>query len=436
MRLPDFILANVEPIVNEWQSVALAIWPGRSAEGLTLNGHAADILIAVANEMIAPTARPLAGGRKKGSGKSRQRMRGTASDLAEAVPDTQAVGSLTSGFQPNELVVEYRALRASVIQLWLDSTPEPDPDAMRDIMRMNEVIDQLLEESIAGFVRRMNASRECFLGIIGHDLRNPLSTANMIAHMLEKSTKTDSQFLRMASILRASVVAMDRLIRDLLDFTGTRLGARMTVASRPMDLLSLCREVIAGMQDANPSRRFILAPTAESELAGEWDEERLRQLITSLMANAIQHGFESSPITLTATSTDFGVHLEVHNFGPSIPEEMLGVIFDPISRRHGRGTGLPVGSVGLGLYIAWEVANAHGGSITVASAREETVFSVKLPRHHSEVPARGLECRATKRSKTKACVGLSAVSPQPPPTWSRGPRTPRPSPPATSPATA
>ncbi len=282
-----------------------------------------------------------------------------------------------------ELVAEYRALRASVIQLWISSIPEAGPHVGQDIIRFNEAIDQSLAESIASFADKVDASREYFLGILGHDLRSPLAAATLFAYLLAESTTLDPDSRHMATVLRSSLDAMNHLVRDILDFTGARLGARMEVRPGPMDLLPLCHEVLAELRSVHPARAFVFTEP-EGDTTGRWDSGRLRQLISNLLGNAVQHGSDTRPVTLTATLSADEALLAVHNFGPPIPEEKVSVIFDPMKRHQASGRAerhAPAGSVGLGLYIAREVVNAHGGSITVVSAGEETTFTVRLPRH-------------------------------------------------------
>lgn len=380
MRLADFILTNVELIVEEWESFARSIWPGPTPSTPILRDHAADMLCAVARDMMSSQTETQQSEKSMDHGEGGQSQRGNSSDRVDDASNLHARNRLASGFELRELVAEYRALRASVLQLWLGSSPEANPHDMKDVIRFNEGIDQSLAESIACFVQAVDTSRECFLGILGHDLRSPLAGATMLAYMLAESTTLDSESLEMTASLCTSLDAMDHLIRDLLDFTGTRLGARMEVAPCPMDLQPLCREVLAEVKAGHPSRKFIFLSPVEETLAGEWDSQRLRQVISNLLRNAVQHGFANTPITLSASSTEEGIRLDFRNFGPAIPEEMLGVIFEPMRRLQNPETPVHIGSVGLGLYIVREVVHAHGGTVHVVSASEETVFTIRLPR--------------------------------------------------------
>jgi len=382
MRLADFILTHSEAILKEWESFARSIWPGPAASRSVLRDHAGDMLKAVALEMKTSQTEAERSAKSKGLAETLQGAGDAASERVDKASHLHALSRLSSGFELRELVAEYRALRSSVIHLWILTVPEAGAQEMQDITRFNEAIDQSLAESISSFAEKVDASREYFLGILGHDLRNPLCSATLLAHLLAESTTLDPRSLQMAVTMRSSLDAMNLLIRDILDFTGARLGARMAVDPKPMDLLPLCREVLAEMQAIHPARTFEFSAQGD-RLDGTWDSGRLRQLISNLMGNAVQHGSATTPITLSASCNDDDVHLAVHNFGPPIPEEKLGVIFDPMKRHGSESTeqSTTLGSIGLGLYIAREVATAHGGSITVASSGQETTFTVQLPRH-------------------------------------------------------
>ncbi|MEX2579274.1 MAG: HAMP domain-containing sensor histidine kinase [Verrucomicrobiales bacterium] len=380
MRLPDFILAQIEPILEEWESFARSIWPGPMASRVVLRDHGADMLRAVALEMKSHQTASQQSDKSKGRADDGSSQKGKSSDKVDAASNQHALSRLASGFELRELVAEYRALRSSVLKLWTQSMSEPNARDIEDIIRFNEGIDQLLTESIASFARSVDGSRDCFLGILGHDLRSPLTSATLFAHMLEESKTLDPKSLQMATTLCHSLDAMNLLVRDLLDFTGNRLGAKMEVSPQQMDLRPLCEEVLNEIRAIHPKRTLVFNAEGDGDLAGEWDGRRLRQLISNLLGNAVQHGCADSPITLTATPKAAEVQLTVHNRGATIPEDILGAVFDPMRSRQTGEHSVPAGSVGLGLYIAREVANAHGGSIAVASADEETVFTVQLPR--------------------------------------------------------
>jgi signal transduction histidine kinase len=221
-----------------------------------------------------------------------------------------------------------------------------------------------------------------FLAILAHDLRNPLNAMTMSAAVLTETAAQDPDSADLASQISASAAAMGRMIGDLLDFTASGLGATMPVSPAPVDLAPLCREVVDETRAAHPRRT--LRYEAHGDLTGQWDAARLRQVVSNLLGNAVQHGGDAAPIELTARGAASDVRLVVRNGGPPIPPDALHTIFDPLvrgesfdARKHRRP-----GSIGLGLYVAREVVAAHGGTIDVTSSADAgTVFTVTLPRH-------------------------------------------------------
>jgi signal transduction histidine kinase len=155
----------------------------------------------------------------------------------------------------------------------------------------------------------------------------------------------------------------------------------MPLSPAATDLGHLCREVVDEMRAAHPTRTFRFDP--HGDLAGEWDGARLRQVVSNLLGNAVQHGGGAGPVDLAVGGEDSDVRVTVRNQGPPIPRDDVATIFEPLVRgpsAESRGPRRP-GSLGLGLYIAREVVAAHGGTIDVQSSAEDgTAFTVRLPR--------------------------------------------------------
>ncbi len=156
----------------------------------------------------------------------------------------------------------------------------------------------------------------------------------------------------------------------------------MPVSPAPMDLGTLCRAVFAEYRSSFPER--VIRFESEGDLTGNWDSDRLRQMVSNLVGNAVQHGAEDAPIDLKVTGETAEVVLLIHNGGLPIAPGELAKIFEPLIR--GSSAGRPKanrpGSIGLGLYIAREIATSHGGTIDVTSSQEAgTSFTVRLPRH-------------------------------------------------------
>lgn len=379
MRLPDFILENIEPILLEWEAFARSIWPGPATDPLTLRDHGDDILKATARDMKSVQTASQQEEKSKGEGQACQN-----SNRVNGASDVHAVERVRSGFDVLAVVSEYRALRASVIRLWRESSPLTDLRDLDDLTRFNESIDQSLTEAVRSYTVRVDRSRQMFLAILGHDLRNPLTSVIMSGQMLAEPGRVDPKSADLASHIAASGNAMKRMIGDLLDFTGNGLGAAMPVSPVRMNLNALCEEVVEEIRAAHPHRNIHFQ--SHGDLHGDWDAGRLRQMVSNLLGNAVQHGDPSTAVDLSATSDGGDVLMNFHNDGAPIDPSALGTIFDPLVRGSAieSESDRETGSIGLGLYIAREVAVAHGGSIVVTSSTEEgTTFCVRLPRHRA-----------------------------------------------------
>ena len=305
---------------------------------------------------------------------------GSESERLDHASQEHAIARLADGFNLIEVVSEYRALRASVIQLWRTAFHDADERDLRDLSRFNESIDQSLAEAVRSYTNRVDESRELFLATLGHDLRAPLNAMMLSAEVLSRSGQLDDENTQIASRMAASGRAMAGMIHDLLDFTRTRLGAGMPLSVAPLDLSSLCQEVLGEFRAAHPDRSLHFESVGD--LCGQWDAARLRQVLSNLVGNAIEHGDETAAIEVLARSEGSKVLLTVANQGPVIESSALPTLFDPFVR----ATSMPRsnkrrGGTGLGLHIAREIVIAHGGMIAVASSvATGTVFTVRLPR--------------------------------------------------------
>jgi signal transduction histidine kinase len=376
MRLADFIESNVEKILAEWEIFARSIGAGEHLDQLALRDHAGQILQATARDMKSPQTVAARANKSKGLDRPRE------NDALDGASDAHAVDRLGLGFDMLEVISEYRALRASVLQLWRDSAPDADERDVDDLTRFNESIDQSLSKAVASYSKRIDQARDMFLAILSHDLRNPLNSIGMTAHMVPLVVNDSAGAQACSHQITRSVSVMERMISDLLDYTRTRLGAGMPVNPTTIDLTALCGELIAEFRAAHPGRHIDLQ--TNGDLKGMWDSDRVRQAISNLMGNALQHGSVDFPVTLSLRSEKADVVIEIHNSGTPIPPGDLQRIFDPLIR--GSSAAHPKinrpGSIGMGLYIAREVAKSHGGRIDVTSTvKHGTSFTIRLPRH-------------------------------------------------------
>ena len=375
MRLADFILRNIETILGEWEEFAATLVPAATGmTSLALRDHAKQILEAVAKDLSTPQTKEAQAEKSKGRAPE---PRGAPETAAQ----THAVLRAQSGFDINQLAAEYRALRASVLYLWMEAC-EPDEISLDDVVRFNEAIDQAIAESISFFSAQVDQARNLLLGMLGHDMRSPLNTILMTAKYLA-TLNAGENVADAASRLIRSGASMRALLDDLIDFNRTTLGLGIKIDLADLDLAALFKDELEQLRGAHPGRQIELEVVDDTR--GTWDGVRLQQLLRNLVVNAIHYGAADTPIHVVLTRGEGDFTIEVKNSGPAIEKEILQQIFDPLRRGRGQGERDDSGTgLGLGLYIVREVARAHGGDVTVRSDNRETVFAVKLPRRNIE----------------------------------------------------
>jgi PAS domain S-box-containing protein len=223
---------------------------------------------------------------------------------------------------------------------------------------------------------RIQEFQERFLGILGHDLRNPLASIDMGAAVLRQRSH-DPAMNRILDRMHSSSLRMSRMIAQILDLTRARLAGGLTPSLKPMDLRDRLARVIEELSAVHPSQTVELSC---GPLPGLWDPDRLEQVFSNLIGNALLYGDPATPVTVDGRIDGGVVSVTVHNEGPPIPAEVQPTIFSPF-RRGERDSRTPkTAGLGLGLYISREVAVAHGGDIELRSGPGEgTTFRVTLP---------------------------------------------------------
>lgn len=379
MTLSEFIRDNHADILAEWERFARTLLPATSGmSSKSLRDHAKEILEAIVEDLELPQGKLEQAEKSKGRGEE-HRM--------EAVGTAHAAMRIREGFKLDQLVGEYRALRASVLNLY----EKAGCGDMRQVTRFNEALDEALVESTNRYMSLMNRTRDQFLAVLGHDLRNPLGAVLMSASQIAARLGPDDKNSVAALRVVISGRRMQRMINDLLDLTRTRLGAGIPISPEPMDLDDLCRDVLAELQAFHPDRR--IEYRSSGDLFGVWDSDRLAQALSNLVGNALQHGTRNTPVEVSATGVSEEVALEIHNEGPVIPLSELGAIFEPMVRHSSAEVEHRPSSLGLGLHIAREIVHAHDGTVSVKSTEGEgTTFTLRLPR--VVVPAEVEEPRA------------------------------------------
>ncbi|KFA89801.1 hybrid sensor histidine kinase/response regulator [Archangium violaceum] len=222
--------------------------------------------------------------------------------------------------------------------------------------------------------------REQFLGILGHDLRNPLQAISGNAALLLRYGGLSEPQRKALNRISISSDRMARMISDILDFTRTRLGGGYTLQRTWMNVHEVLKQVVEELEVAHPQKQFELSVSGTGW--GEWDADRIAQAASNLVGNAVQYSPEGSAVRVVARDEGEGVRVEIHNQGTPIPAERLPHIFDPFVRGQQGSRSSPRTGLGLGLYITHEIVKAHGGTLQVRSTEAEgTCFWLKLPRH-------------------------------------------------------
>jgi signal transduction histidine kinase len=282
------------------------------------------------------------------------------------------------GYRLTEALRELSHFRAAIVDLCIAEGVALEVD---EAQLLHAAIDECmttgadeLERAEIEALRRQADFRERFMGILGHDLRNPLQAVIFVTAALLKHEDTTEAQAQLLQRIHGSAGRMGRMIADLLDVTRVRLGGGLPIGPVPARLGEIARQVIEELQASNPDRVLELSA---ADVHGTWDPDRIAQVISNLVGNALDHGPNDRPVRVDVRQVGAFAILEVTNDGEPIAAELLPTIFDPFVQ------GAPAirpGGLGLGLFIAQQIVKAHGGSLTVVSAPgTATTFTMWLP---------------------------------------------------------
>jgi signal transduction histidine kinase len=372
MKLSSFIETHQEEILEAWESDAFRPVPRPSAVSFApLRDHLGELLRAIARDLEA--------GGPGGEAREGTQERATWTNV-KAVAEKHGAQRQNQGIPLKHMVPEFPALRRSVTRLWLRSLTSVTPRDLDDLIRFDEALDLSLTLSIAEFMDRLNRSRENFLGILGHDLRDPLSTIVTAAKLMLEDGFDQSTVPDVAGRIVRTGERMHHLIVDLLDFTRARVGGQMPIERRETDLARAVRNVADEFASSHPDRPVHIQMSGD--MSGRWDEQRMSQAIGNLLANAVHHGAQDKPIDVSASADEREVAIAVHNEGPPIPKQRRSSLFEPWNATEPQGAeGRETNHLGLGLYIANAIVSGHEGRIDVDSSSERgTTFTIHLPR--------------------------------------------------------
>jgi signal transduction histidine kinase len=233
-----------------------------------------------------------------------------------------------------------------------------------------------LNSARASLVDEKTASelREQFIAVLGHDLRNPIASINGGINILSRELQSQKS-ARVLNLMRGSILRMSALIDNVMDFARGRLGGGIALAlDEHMPLRPTLEQVLSEIQTGHPDRRI----EADYRLADvvPVDHQRIAQMFSNLLGNAVTHGSRDHPIRVHAAIAQGELHLSVANSGDPIPKEAIQKLFQPFKRGDGSSS---LQGLGLGLYIASQIAEAHGGRLDVHSDETETRFTFRMP---------------------------------------------------------
>jgi len=371
-RLAEFIQDNTDLIIDEWEAFAYGIPTDRpKMTRKALRDHLPQILMFIAKDM--KTLQSQAEQISKSHGEAVEDV----SLAADTAAEIHGALRLENGFDIIQMVSEFRALRASVTRLWIKESKGLNEHQLSDLVRFNEAIDQALTESVARFTKDLDTSKDLFLGILGHDLRNPLGAISMSADLLKMKGPLNEMQEKFTTQIKESSIRIGEIVTTLLDLTRLRLGGGMVIEPHDMDCGKVAQKIIDEMHIVHPQKNIILDISGNPACYA--DAPRIEQVLSNLIGNAIQYGRKGEPITVKIEDHADQIMLSVHNMGAPIPSSKIRNIFDSLVRG---SDGLASNNLGLGLYIANTIILAHGGELSVKSSEEEgTIFTALLPRY-------------------------------------------------------
>ena len=342
--------------------------PGMQLDAAALRNHIPLILAAFVRDLRTPQT------------PGQQRVKSEGRAPAPGGPESAAAGHgrmrAQDGFGVNQMVAEYRAMRASVLRLWT-ADRALTADSIEDMIRFNEAIDQALAESLVEFTAEVDKWRNIFLGALGHDLRGPLAAVVLTTDVLATKLQ-DPRLAPLVERIASSAARTTKLLDDLLQYSRSGLGVGMSIDRRECDLRDELREETEILRAALPEVAITL--DHEGCAKGHFDASRLREAIHNLVTNAAKYGDPESEIGISIVGQPQHLAIAVTNRGPALPAGSEAAMFDPLRRGPTAAATGEATSMGLGLFIVREVVLAHGGVVEARSGEGRTCFEILLPR--------------------------------------------------------
>jgi signal transduction histidine kinase/CheY-like chemotaxis protein len=404
VRLADFILANVEPILVDWESFARSIWPkGVTANPAELRNEAGDILRLTAIDMRSHQTASQQAEKSKG-----KEIHDGDGNLLKKTSSSHGSGRVGSGFELWAVIAEYRALRASVLRLWRESVAAADLRDLDDVTRFNESMDQSLTHAVRSFselvdrdraklmanaqastleAEAANRAKDLFLATLSHEMRTPLNAIVGWLNILRHQDATAKHLEEGLNVIERNTRAQVQLIDDLLDVSGI-ISGKMRIKIRPCELIDVINAGLSATRAAADARGIALEVRLDPAAShASCDSVRIQQVVWNLVSNAIKFTPRGGQVQVTLNREGSDFRIQVSDTGQGISQDLIPHVFDRFrqadSSMRRRFTGL-----GLGLSIVKYIVEAHGGTVEAASAGEGkgSTFVVCLPDHVVQPP--------------------------------------------------
>ena len=383
MRLADFIVSEKELILQEWETFARTLKPAAADMSSTeLRDHASLLLDFVSNDLR--TAQSM----EQQINKSHGEQPGGHNDAGHGL------ARLESDFSIDQLVAEYRSLRSSVLRLWSQANALTTATDIKDIIRFDEAIDQLLAASVFSFSeasRKANdvekEGRNNFLAMLGHELRNPLSPISSAAALLKRSGNENPVIDKVSDVIARQVSHMASLVDDLLDVSRVTRG----MIEVKLELVDIRQVIDYAVEQVSPQIQgrhqelVVITPSAPAIVRA--DKKRIVQIVTNLLANAAKYTPEGGRLHLRITINRGDVVISVEDNGVGMSPEFIPQAFNLFAQA-ARTPDRSQGGLGLGLALVKNLVELHGGQVACSSdgPGKGSRFTVRLPRQGMENP--------------------------------------------------
>jgi len=369
MRLADFIEFNAPMIIDGAEAFAATQTPpGVHLDSDALRDHLPEVLAAIVLDLRTSQSAEAQHAKSEG--------RAPIAEGPKSAASSHGGLRAKSGFRVDQMVAEYRALRAAVLRLWLAEHP-PYHHAIEDMIRFNEAIDQAVAESVADFSKEVESYRQLFLGALGHDLRGPLNVIVISSELLSLMAHETPYSEQIDRIIRGGK-RMTTLLDDLLDYSRSALGVGTRIVRSEVDLQQALTEEIKLLRAAMPEVKINFnasGPTRE-----QFDGSRIREALSNLVTNAAKYGDSGADILVAIKGDGQRAEIVVCNDGPALPSDGVNALFEPLLRGPNAVVSDGQTSLGLGLFIVREIVRAHGGEVTATSTDGTTAFTMRLPK--------------------------------------------------------